>query len=129
MPVEDVIDFLRVVERITALPLSNPAILYLWLPNNPDMHNYIEKDIELRQMVNGAGACPNCKMDTQLARQVTALADRRLLAAAMPGLASYLESLLGSSRTTDQTRSKKWTNVLACAFQTMPSILGILRSG
>ena len=128
MSAGDAEGFWRKVQRITKLPLSNPAALYLWLPK-PDMYNYIKEDIELRQMVDDAGKCSHCKRDTKLARQVTAFADRRLLAAAMPGMVSYLESLPGSRRTTDKARSKKWTSVLAYAFQTMLSILGILPSG
>ena len=125
---EDVITFWREVQSITKLPLSNPAALYIWLSKS-DMDNYIKVDNELRQLANFIKEHINCKSGAELARRLTAFADRRLLAATMPNMASYLESLASSRRTTDQTGSKKWTSALAYAFQTIVSILGILRSG
>ena len=126
MGVDDAIKLCKYIDSITALPLRNPAALYFWLYNRPNASSYIKADIELRQMAKEAGARMARERAVLLAKQITALADARLLAAAMPVVSAHCERLLGVHADDDRPRSKKWIDVLARVSQALPWLPGVL---
>lgn len=122
---EDVIKFCRYIERITALPLSNLAALYSWLPKS-NASSYIKADIEFRKMADRAEGRMSPERAASLARQITEFADERLVAAAMPAMISHRERLLSGHGPDDQERRRKWVDALLSMLQVPLLILRTL---
>ena len=129
MAAEDVIKFCRYVRRITALPLSDPAALYPWLPNKPNTSIYIREDMGLRQMLSGAEACMPRKLPSSITKEAIAFADERLVAAAMPAMISHRECLLDGHGPADQRRPRKRLDVPALVSHAFLWLSTVLRGG
>lgn len=111
MGVEDAIKFCGYVEQITTLPLSKPAALYLWLPDKPNTSRYINADMDFRQMLSGAETHMSRERAASITKEAIALADRRLVATAMPAMISYRDRLLGGLGPAEQLEPRKRVDV------------------